>query len=178
VTFDLAAHIAGLARVRAAAGVLFRDGSGRVLLVRPTYKDDWEVPGGAVEADESPLAAARREVREELGCDFPVGRLLVVDWVAAEPPWDAGLMFLFDGGVLLSASVDRITLPPDELSAFAFVAPADLSDRLRPRLARRVRAALDADLGGYLEGGYQTSPSRQSHISGAPGSRGMTPGKT
>ena len=73
MTFDLAAHIAGLARVRAAAGVLFRDEAGRVLLVRPTYKGGWEVPGGAVEADESPLAAARREVREEPASRFRSG---------------------------------------------------------------------------------------------------------
>lgn len=153
MTFDLAAHIAGLARVRAAAGAIFRDDAGRVLLVRPTYKDDWEVPGGAVEADESPLAGARREVHEELGFTFPVGRLLVVDWVAAEPPWDAGLMFLFDGGTLDAAAVARIVLPPAELSSFAFVPPAELDGRLRPRLARRVRAALS---GGavYLEAGY------------------------
>ncbi|MDG4824117.1 NUDIX hydrolase [Asanoa sp. WMMD1127] len=177
MTFDLAAHIAGLARVRVAAGVVFEDGAGRVLLVRPTYKTGWEVPGGAVEADESPLAGARREVREELGADFPVGPLRVVDWLAAEPPWDAGLMFLFDGGVLTTADVAQIVLPAAELSAFAFVAPAALDAHLRPRLARRVRAALS---GGdvYLEAGYQTSPSRQSQVSGAERSSGMTPGKT
>jgi 8-oxo-dGTP pyrophosphatase MutT (NUDIX family) len=157
VTFDLAAHIAGLARVRVAAGVIFRDGAGRVLLVRPTYKDGWEVPRGTAERDESPLAGARREVREELGHPFPVGRLLVVDWVAAEPPWDAGLMFLFDGGALDGAAVARIVLPPDELSAFAFVAPGALDAHLRPPLARRVRAALSAEAPGYLEAGHEMS---------------------
>ncbi|GIF66567.1 hypothetical protein Ais01nite_46020 [Asanoa ishikariensis] len=178
MTFDLTAHIAGLARVRAAAGVLFRDSAGGVLLVRPTYKTGWEVPGGSVEADESPLAAARREVREELGVDFPVGRLLVVDWVAADGPWDAGLMFLFDGGTVSPAAVASIVLPPDELSGFEFVALASLDGFLRPRLARRVREALLTEGGVYLEGGYQTSPSRQSQISGADRSSGMTPGKT
>ncbi|SNT27649.1 8-oxo-dGTP pyrophosphatase MutT, NUDIX family [Asanoa hainanensis] len=178
MTFDLTAHIAGLGRVRAAAGVLFRDSAGGVLLVRPTYESGWEVPGGSVEADESPLAAARREVREELGVDFPVGRLLVVDWVEPSPPWDAGLMFVFSGGTLDAAAVARIVLPADELSSFAFVPLAALDDHLRPRLARRVRAAaLGAD-GIYLESGYQTSPSRQSQTSEADRSSGMTPGKT
>ena len=39
---------------RVGAGVLFRDGAGRVLLVKPTYKNGWEIPGGYVERGESP----------------------------------------------------------------------------------------------------------------------------
>jgi 8-oxo-dGTP diphosphatase len=46
--------------------VLFRDAAGRVLLVKPTYKNGWEIPGGYVDAGESPRAAAAREVKEEL----------------------------------------------------------------------------------------------------------------
>ncbi|WP_412102692.1 NUDIX domain-containing protein [Plantactinospora sp. KLBMP9567] len=34
-------------------GLLFTDPAGRVLLVEPTYKEHWEIPGGCVEADES-----------------------------------------------------------------------------------------------------------------------------
>jgi hypothetical protein len=74
-------YVAGLARKRMAAGVLFRDSAGRVLLVEPSYKSDWEIPGGAVEADEPPWAAAARELAEELSWDDPLGRLLVVDHV-------------------------------------------------------------------------------------------------
>ncbi|WP_239090879.1 NUDIX domain-containing protein [Asanoa iriomotensis] len=178
MTFDLTAHIAGLTRVRVAAGVVFRDGEGRVLLVRPTYKAGWEVPGGAVEADESPLVGARREVQEELGHPFPIGRLLVVDWVAAAPPWDAGLMFLFDGGTLDAASISRIVLPPDELSSFAFVAPDSLDAHLKPRLARRVRAALSTDEPAYLESGHRPSSSPQPPISEANTSGSLTPDRT
>jgi 8-oxo-dGTP pyrophosphatase MutT (NUDIX family) len=40
----------------------------RVLLVRHTYGDRaWDVPGGAIKRRESPVAAARREMGEELG---------------------------------------------------------------------------------------------------------------
>ena len=43
--------------------------AGRVLLVRHTYGDRrrWELPGGWMHPSESPDAAARREVVEELG---------------------------------------------------------------------------------------------------------------
>ena len=54
---------------RVAAGALFFDDAGRVLLVHPTYKDTWDIPGGYVERGESPAAACRRELQEELGLD-------------------------------------------------------------------------------------------------------------
>ncbi|RSM87614.1 hypothetical protein DMH04_11040 [Kibdelosporangium aridum] len=60
-----------------AAGALFRDDSGRVLFVEPSYKPNWEIPGGAVEADEPPWKTASRELVEELGWTRPLGRLLV-----------------------------------------------------------------------------------------------------
>jgi 8-oxo-dGTP diphosphatase len=63
-----------------AAGLLLFDAAGRVLLVKPTYKDHWDVPGGVVESNESPRDAARRELGEELGLDREPGELLCVDW--------------------------------------------------------------------------------------------------
>ncbi|MFI9275970.1 NUDIX domain-containing protein [Kitasatospora sp. NPDC052896] len=51
-------------RKRVAAGVLFVDAEGRVLLVGPVYKEPWEIPGGGVEWDESPRTGATREVKE------------------------------------------------------------------------------------------------------------------
>ena len=44
-------YVASLARKRMAAGALYRDGSGKVLLVDPVYRDTWDLPGGAVEAE-------------------------------------------------------------------------------------------------------------------------------
>jgi len=55
---------ATFATPRVAAGVLFRDAAGRVLLVKPSYKDGWEILGGYVEKAESrallPSARCRR----------------------------------------------------------------------------------------------------------------------
>ncbi|MEV4013370.1 NUDIX hydrolase [Nonomuraea angiospora] len=68
------------AQARAAAGVLFFDEAGHVLLVRPTYKPYMDIPGGYVEPGETPHQACVREVREELGIQPAIGRLLVVDW--------------------------------------------------------------------------------------------------
>jgi 8-oxo-dGTP pyrophosphatase MutT (NUDIX family) len=152
-------YIASVTRVRAAAGVILQDQAGRVLVVHPTYKDVWEVPGGMVEPDESPADACTREVREELGLSLPTGALLCVDWVPASPPWDGGLMFVFDGGVLTPDQIAAMRLCPDELDRFEFIEPGRLGEVLIPRLARRVAAAVAAiGRGGvYLEDGVATS---------------------
>lgn len=65
--------------VRVVAAVVWRDG--RVLVARRREGGErggqWEFPGGKVEPGESEPAALRREIREELGCEVEVGRLLV-----------------------------------------------------------------------------------------------------
>jgi 8-oxo-dGTP pyrophosphatase MutT (NUDIX family) len=93
---------------------VFRDRSDRVLLVEPSYKPNWEIPGGAVEADESPWRTATRELVEELGWDRPLGRLLVVDCVRPQDSRPEGVVFVSDGGVLTDSvvgDVDAVGLP-------------------------------------------------------------------
>ncbi len=43
------------------------DSSGRILLVKHTYREGWHTPGGAVDYEETPLNALKREVLEETG---------------------------------------------------------------------------------------------------------------
>ncbi|MGI5213480.1 NUDIX domain-containing protein [Plantactinospora sp. CA-290183] len=107
------------ARPRVSAGALFVDHDGRVLLVDPTYKRFWNLPGGGVDAGETPRAACRREVGEELGLDTSIGPLLVVAWTVNGP--DGKLFFVFDGGVLTPEQQAAIVLDPGELAAHAFV---------------------------------------------------------
>ncbi|MEV6523738.1 NUDIX hydrolase [Longispora sp. NPDC051575] len=136
-----------------AAGALISDADGRVLLVKPTYKSGWDLPGGYVDEGESPLEGCVREVREELGLDLPLRGPLVVDW---SPKRRTGnrVMFVFDGGELPAGAVLR--LQAEELSEHRHVARDDLDGYLGRRLLPRVLAALDARAAGttvYLEHG-------------------------
>jgi 8-oxo-dGTP diphosphatase len=147
------------ARKRVAADVLVRDAAQRILLVDPTYKPDWDLPGGMAEANEPPLEAARREVREELGLTLAAGRLLCVDWVSPHGPWDDTLMFVFDGGTLTAAQIDNLRLVDDELGAFQFCTEQQAAQLLRPYVWQRTRAALEALRSGqayYLQDGRRT----------------------
>ncbi len=115
-----------------------------MLLVDPVYRDTWDLPGGAVEAEESPHTACRREVAEELGLDRPVGRVLAVDWVPSRPERPEGLIVVYDGGVLTPEDAEAIVVPEGELAGFAFVAPGEAARRVTPLVARRIAACLDA----------------------------------
>lgn len=130
-----------LPRAIVAAGVLFFDDAGRVMLVHTTYKKPWEIPGGVVESEqgESPVDAARREIAEELGLDITVGPLLTIDSAGDRSPIIA---FIFDGGVLTPEQLSAIRFADGELDETRFCDPAEVTDLLTERLARRVLATM------------------------------------
>jgi 8-oxo-dGTP pyrophosphatase MutT (NUDIX family) len=126
--------------------------------VEPAYKDYWELPGGAVDTDESPYDAAVRELKEELGLLVTPGRLLVVDWVPPRTGRTEGVMFVYDGGVLDPTRTVEIHLPAEELRSWAWSTLPEAQQRLSPLLARRAAAALEAVTGSvtiYLENGIR-----------------------
>ncbi|MEU8378919.1 NUDIX hydrolase [Streptosporangium sp. NPDC048865] len=148
----------GLARHPAASALFITDEADRVLLVRPTYKEGWEFPGGAVEEGETPWEAAVREVAEELGvtCPAPLPVLLCVDWMRPREEEPGGFRLVFDGGILDGRRRAAIRLPPEELGAWSMVDPADADAFLPPQRARRLRASLSARRTGrtaYLQDG-------------------------
>ncbi|MEH1123705.1 NUDIX hydrolase [Micromonospora sp. CPCC 206061] len=138
-----AAQTPPMATPRIAAGALFTDDAGRVLLVRPTYKEYWDIPGGYVEPGESPRAACIREIREELSLSIPIGPLLVVDWAPADGEGDK-LLFVFDGSTLTETEQGGIAFGDGELAEWRFIAAGDLDQYSPPRLVRRLRTALAA----------------------------------
>lgn len=145
-----AEYAASLNRKRTAAGVLFRDASSRVLLVETTYKQSWEIPGGSVDAGEPPWRTAVREVREEVGLDRPLGRLLVIDYIPADEPMPEGLAFVFDGGVITEGEVAAIELRDPEIRSVGLYTLEDVRGLVKPVLARRIEIALDAAGSGDL----------------------------
>jgi ADP-ribose pyrophosphatase YjhB (NUDIX family) len=136
---------------------LFYDDAGRVLLVKPTYKEGWDLPGGYVEPGETPSEGCEREIKEELGLIRRVGPLLVVDW-APSPGEGDKVLFIFEGGVIEAGS--QLQLPVAELSEVRYFNPEELPSALNDRLVRRVTAAMVANTAhqtNYLEHGVPLS---------------------
>jgi ADP-ribose pyrophosphatase YjhB (NUDIX family) len=142
---------------RLAAGALFADG-GRILLVRKTYGNGWDIPGGYVDEGESPAAACERELREELGLERTARRLLVHDWAPAQAEGDK-ILYIFDCGDL-GGDESRIRLDGAEIEKTEWIEVADLAAYVIPRLVRRLRCAYEARMSGqmlYLEHGQPRS---------------------
>lgn len=133
--------IASLPTKRMAAGALFRDDESRLLIVKPVYRPDWLIPGGTVDKDESPYQACVREITEELGVAFPVGRLLCVAYQSAHSQITESLQLIFDGGVLDGEQMRSICLPAGELSEYRFCAWQEAQCLLNPKLAQRLAFA-------------------------------------
>lgn len=134
------------------------------MLVHPTYKDYWDIPGGFVEPGETPYEACVRELEEELAIRPAIGRLLVADWAPTKRDGDK-ILFIFDGGHLSDAQHAAITFQDAELSRYQYVDAADIPQFTVSRLVQRLTAALnarDSAKTAYLEHGQRRDPDRQS----------------
>lgn len=135
--------------------MLILDYRGLILMVEPTYKDFWDLPGGMAEANEPPRAAAERELREELGLGVHVGRPLVLDWDGPHGPWDDQLVFVFDTDPLTTEQVANLRVTDAELASFALLPLTKAVRRLRPDMADRLMRAVRARDSGKTEYGEQ-----------------------
>lgn len=143
-----------LPTIPVSAGALIFDRASRLLILKPTYKSGWTIPGGVMESDgESPWEACRREVREECGIEVHQGRLACMDFRRPRPGRPGGVRFLFDCGAVDGEQVAAIVVQPEEVSEYRFAALPDALALLRGPIRRRVRAATKRRALAYLEDG-------------------------
>lgn len=153
--FDFTAQ---LPTKRMGVGAILLNSEQHILIVKPTYREKWLLPGGIVEADESPGAACVREVKEELGLNVSLGNLLCVEYRSTAPPKTESLQFVFYCGILTSVQIARIKLPPDELSNFCFAPINEAKERLEIHSTQRIQwvwKALHAQQTIYAENGIE-----------------------
>ena len=141
-------------RIPASAGALIFDASGRLLILKPTYKSGWTIPGGQLEADgETPWECCRREAFEESGIEVESGRLACVDFLRPRPGRPGGARYLFDCGTVDAERLERLAIQAEEISEHRFVPVQEALKLLSGPLRRRVRAAVSSRRCVYLEEG-------------------------
>ena len=110
-----------LPQKRMASGVLLFNKQKQILILKPTYKDMWEVPGGIIESNESPRQAAIREIKEELGLDISFMQFLCVDYQTERGEKNECLQFMFYGGILSDDQINTIVTQSSEVQDLKFV---------------------------------------------------------
>ncbi|ROQ63125.1 8-oxo-dGTP pyrophosphatase MutT (NUDIX family) [Streptomyces sp. 840.1] len=135
----------------AGTSVLITNTFGHVLVQHVDYLATCLLPGGGVDAGESPAHGAARELMEELGVTAVIDQGLAVDWISADSTGAAPavrfpgeILHVFDGGTWDDARISEIRLPPSEITGVEFIEPARLPELLAPSDARRALSALRA----------------------------------
>ncbi len=155
-SYPLPADGAALAipAIPASAGAMIFDRKRRLLILKPTYKAGWTIPGGVMEANgETPWDACRREVAEECGLQLRTARLACVDFRPSRAGRQGGMRFLFDCGAIDDESLAAIVLQPEEISECRLVGLPTALTLLAGPVRRRVKAASKTRKCRYLENG-------------------------
>lgn len=97
---------------------------GKVLFVRNLNDPRWDFPGGRLHIDELPEDGLQRELHEEIGCTCEIGNVVYVNQYFHSA---AGKSCLFINYWVQLPTDATIQIAPDELSEYAWLDPANLS---------------------------------------------------
>ena len=133
-----------------AAAAICQDGHGRLLCVNDIFKGRWTIPGGIVDAGESPKSAAARECREEAGVPVETDELLGVFILGL-----ADRVLLTYRATATELIEHPTPLHPHEISDVAWLDLDDAMTRFAPATRFHVSKSLDVPrrhLGGVSAG--------------------------
>jgi ADP-ribose pyrophosphatase YjhB (NUDIX family) len=121
----------------------------KVLLIRRRDFEVWGLPGGEIDAGETPAQAAIREVREETGLDIRLTRLV---GLYSMPQWT--VMNSTIAVFAASVSGGAVKADPNETIDIGFFAEASLPQRLMWWHRQRIADAFQG-IGGSVRFGHK-----------------------
>lgn len=142
-------YLKTLNRKRSGSGALILNEDNKVLMLKPTYKEYYEIPGGVVEKNESPKACCQREIFEEIGLKLNIEKLLVLEYQKLE--FDDSFMFLFSVEKIKTSDIIKENLPENEIEDYGFYTTEEIKDLTVERLYLRIKKALIALKTGEAE---------------------------
>jgi len=113
-----------------ASGALIFDENDRFLVVKPSYKSYWHIPGGIVEKNESPLEACEREVFEETNLMLKPSEVAAIVYRCMPDEEIDSLVFIFHCGKIGPDLKTVIKIPFGEIEDYKFIEKRDASNYL------------------------------------------------
>ncbi|HUB92603.1 MAG TPA: NUDIX domain-containing protein [Candidatus Saccharimonadales bacterium] len=109
----------------AIVGGYIRNRKGQILFVSSyKWKGMWSIPGGHVELGERIVDALRREIKEEVGIEVTVTRLLNVQSAIYPKHFVRKVHFIFFN-YLCEAKADKVKIDKDEVQSYKWVTPEE-----------------------------------------------------
>lgn len=148
-----------LPKKRAAVGALIFNNKKEILLVKPSYRDYWIIPGGVVEKSESLDQALLREIKEELNLIINSKNinLAIVDYRPEKfednVQKDDSLQIIFDCGIISEKLIKLIKIDNDEIIDFKFLPIGEALGFLSNPIVRRLKAYFKDNKAIYLKDG-------------------------
>ncbi len=137
-------YAALLPKKQVGTAVLFFNSKNELLVVKPDYREEWLVPGGAADEDESPLHCALRETREEIGLSAITLQLVGIYFAHKKGVYPDSLKFVFYGGTLTDDQIASIKLDTGELEEYIFMPLENALPLLSPSLQKCVPKSVEA----------------------------------
>ncbi|MBO9665572.1 MAG: NUDIX hydrolase [Bdellovibrio sp.] len=122
----------------------------QLCIVQPNYASGWILPGGTIEAEESPREGLIREVKEEMGITISPTHVLAVDYVHNLDIKGEYLSFLFGAAEIDEHQAQSIHLALNDLKDFKFVDMDVAFELLASNVSRRLQSALKSLTEGYI----------------------------
>jgi 8-oxo-dGTP diphosphatase len=116
-----------LPKKKVAVKVIVKSNEGNVLLVKPNYKDTWQLLGGGVEANEDPKIAAIRESKEEANIDIDPSELEIID--TAFKSNEDYLFLIYEYKKTVDENADY-GVEDEEIEEYKFIPPNDVAKLL------------------------------------------------
>ncbi len=131
-------YLLWLPKKRMAAGAIIRDFEWKILILKTSYKESWEIPWWVTEKGESLKTCTKREVFEEIWIHITVWDLLCLEYLQTDI--DDCLMFIFDGWIIAEKD---IAIDCDEIVEYRFVEGEQIDKYItHAGLLKRVNHAL------------------------------------
>lgn len=103
------------------AAMIIENDKDEVLIVKANYKTHWTFPGGIIDPGESPLEAACRETKEEVGLTVEPSNAAFVLVADRRSRFAESYQFVFKARQTRDVLAQKIILQDDEIDEYRFV---------------------------------------------------------